>query len=174
MNTYLPYILPAVITALLNIIFYLLIKKSVDNSLEKYKISYSGVFKEKIDIYKNLLQEVHDLKLKVNQYQLVENDEFRTEVQTSFNKLIRLYSVNRPFLSDKLIELFKASTTELQSIYESFVMGRIKNYGNMPDAEVQRREKQYWDAVNKLREGKVLGNIEENIINEMRRELQTN
>lgn len=173
MSTYLPYIIPALLTALLNIIFYLIIKKLVDNSLERFKIIYSGVFKEKVEVYKNLLQEVHDLKLKINQFQYFDNDEFRTEVQSAFNKLIRIYSVNRPFLSERLIELFKTNTTELQDIFESFLLGRLKNYGKIPDTEVQNREERYWAAVNKLREDKVLGEIEENIIKEMRNDLLT-
>lgn len=173
MQTYLPYILPAVITALLNLIFYISIKKTVDNSIEKFKITYSGILKEKIDIYKKLLAEVYDIKLKINQFQYFETDEFKGEIQTDFNRLIRIYSVNRPFLSQTLIDLFQNNTKELQGIFENILLGRIKNYGNMPAEEVAKREKTYWAAVTRLRENEVLGKIEDRIISEMRKDLNT-
>ena len=44
-------VLSAVLTAILNIIFYRSIKGKIDKSIEKHKITYSGIFKEKVDIY---------------------------------------------------------------------------------------------------------------------------
>lgn len=96
----------------LNSIFYIIVIKHV----EKSKIIYAGLLKEKIDIYKSILGEVHNLKIKLNQYDL-DMPEFRSEVQKDFEKLIRIYSVNRPFLSDKIIELFQINSSELQDIF---------------------------------------------------------
>jgi hypothetical protein len=172
MKELLPNIVIAAITVLLNLIFYIIIRKGIEKSIEKSKIIYTGIFKEKIDIYKNILGEVHDLKLKLNRYQY-DMAEFRTEIQEDFNRLIRIYLVNSPFLSDTLIELFKKNTSELQDIFGAMVSANLKHYGMMPHEEIKKREEAYWVAVNKLRENEVLKSIEERIIKEMRIDLQT-
>lgn len=171
MQEYLPYIIPATLTAIFNYILYLFIKRRVDNSIEKYKISYSGVFKEKIEIYKSLLVKVHDLRIRIGHYQITDDDKTKESLRGEFNDLIRAYLINKPFLSDQLIKLFKDITNELQSIYEAFVLGSLKN--NRPSVQFDEKEKKYWDAVNKLREGQELNKIEDEIIFEMRKDLQT-
>jgi hypothetical protein len=174
MKQFISYILPAIITIVSNVIFYLLIKRRIDSSIERYKIAYSGVFKEKIDIYKDLLIEMHDLTLKLNQLQYFDSKDFTDEIKQSFNRLIKLYLTNRPFLSNEIILMFKQITKDLQSIYESLTLGNLSRLGKVPIEQVQKYEKAYWDAVNTLRSNKSLKEIEENIIKEMRKELQTN
>ena len=65
----LSFIIPGLVAIIGNYIFYLLIKNRVDKQIENYKISYSGVFKEKIEIHKNLLKMIFNLKRDVQQYQ---------------------------------------------------------------------------------------------------------
>ena len=76
-------------------------------------------------------------------------------------------------MSQTLIDLFKNNTTELQDIFESMFLGDINNYGKLPPEETAKREKKYWEAVNILRQNKILGTIEERIIKEMRIDLHT-
>lgn len=171
MKDYLPYIIPAVLTAVFNYMFYLFLKRKVDNSIEKYKISYSGVFKEKIEIYKSLLVKVHDLRVRIGHYQITDDEKTKEALRGEFNDLIRTYLINKPFLSDYLIRLFEEVTKELQSIYEAFVFGSPKN--GRPIEQVAAREKEYWHAVDKLRNGEMLNKIEEDIVFEIRRDLQT-
>ena len=64
-------------------------------------------------------------------------------------------------------------TKELQSVYEAMVLGSINNYGKLSIDEMQRREKIYWEAVNKLRGNTSLHDIEQDIITEIRKDLQT-
>src|SRR5688572_17026840 len=172
MEEYIPYLLPAVITVIFNVIFYLLIKRRIDNSIERFRNSYSGVFKEKIDIYKSLLIELHDLTLKINQYQYLDNEEFNTEIKSGFNKLIKIYLTNRPFISLEIISLFQKITKEIQSIYEALTLGSIARIGKMQVDQMQKFDTAYWEAVNKLRDNKSLKEIEEGIVLEMRKELQ--
>jgi hypothetical protein len=49
-------IIPVILTLVGNLIFYLFIKNKVDKSIEENKIAYSGVFREKIDIYRELVE----------------------------------------------------------------------------------------------------------------------
>lgn len=173
MKEYLPYIIPAVLTAVLNYLFYLWLKKRVDNSIEKYKISYSGVFKEKIDIYKSLIAKVYEVKMKLNQFQLTDDTETKDNLRSEFNDLIKTYLISRPFLSEHLVSLFRNLTQELQSVYETFVLENLKNYGKLSEEEYQKRQNKYWSAVNKLRTGEVLNEIESEIVTEIRKDLQT-
>ena len=116
---------------------------------------------------------MYDLKIKLNQYHVYSNDEFKSDIKSDFNKLIRIYLVNSPFLSPTLIDLFKSNTTELQDIFEGMVLGDINKYGNLPPEEREKREERYWAAINKLRSNKALGSIEDRIIKEMRADLHT-
>jgi hypothetical protein len=69
MNEILKTILPAAITVILNTIFYLLIKHKVERSLEKQKIAYSGVFAEKIKIYRELLKMTYEAKSAISLFE---------------------------------------------------------------------------------------------------------
>ncbi|EPR69209.1 hypothetical protein [Cyclobacterium qasimii] len=85
-------VLPAVITVICNILFYLWIKKSVDKSLEQYKISYSGIFKEKIDIYRELLSKTYNIKRTISRFQYVGTKEEGAEIMESINQYLTITS----------------------------------------------------------------------------------
>jgi len=61
-------IIPGLVAIIGNIIFYIIVKSRIDKSIEKYKISYAGVYKEKIEIHKEILKQIFELKLKVQKY----------------------------------------------------------------------------------------------------------
>ena len=104
MNEFLKLALPALVTIIGNVVFYLIIKGKVDKSIESYKISYSGVFKEKIDIYKEILTQAYDLKIKIRQFQYFGKAEFGEQIKVDFNKFIRFYIINKPFLSETIMD----------------------------------------------------------------------
>ncbi|WP_207425685.1 hypothetical protein [Pedobacter sp. SYSU D00535] len=156
---------PAILTLLGNFLFYTWVKKRVDSNIEKFKITYSGVFKEKIDVYKSLLGQLHDLKLKVNQYQYHPEQSFQRAIMEDFNAVVRSYSVNKPFFSDAIHSLFKEFTVELRSVFEAFATAERAPRSVEAD-------KGYWDAVNKLRKGEIFVAIEDKLVAEIRADLQ--
>ena len=61
--------IPGLIAVFGNIVFYIIVKGRIDKSIERHKISYSGIYKEKIEIHKEILKQLFELKLKIQQYQ---------------------------------------------------------------------------------------------------------
>jgi hypothetical protein len=166
-------IVPGLIAVIGNIIFYLIIKGRVDKSIETYKISYSGIFKEKIDIYKEILTKNYDLKSKIQQYQYFGTQEFGTEIRLEFNALIRYYLINQPFLSESIIKNLKQIITELQECFDNFYMHNSLE-GKQGIAPEMRTEllKKFFDSGNKFKKNNPFENLENIIINEMKHDLQ--
>jgi hypothetical protein len=166
-------IVPGLIAIIGNIIFYIIIKGKVDKSIETYKISYSGIFKEKIDIYKEILTKNYDLKNKIQQYQYFGTNEFGTEIRFEFNAFIRYYQINQPFLSESMIQYLKQITTELQECFDNFYMHNSTDgkQGINPEMRTELLKK-FFDSGNKFKKNNPFESLEKIIIDEMKHELQ--
>ena len=153
-------ILPSILTILGNVIFYFFIKKRVDSSIEQYKITYSGVFKEKIDIYRELLRKTYSVKYKISNYQYNTVEEEAKKIRDSINEYIEFYLINQPFLSEAMLKDLNEMRTEFQKVYEGLSQG----YSN---------QNEVWEnAIKRLRDNKSFKKIEESILNEMRKDLK--
>ena len=109
--------------AIVNILFYWIIKSRIDKSIEKYKIANSGIFKERIDIHKNLFSMVCELQNKLSAHVYNEiSEEDKNEIKLKFNTFINYYLINQPFLSDFLINKLKNLNTEFQICYENLCL----------------------------------------------------
>jgi hypothetical protein len=86
-------ILPAIITIIGNVVFYLLIKGRIDKSIEKNKIAYSGIFKEKVNIYRELLEKTYEIKKDLNRFQYVGIKEEGTDLMHKINDYIQLINL---------------------------------------------------------------------------------
>ena len=166
-------ILPAFLTILGNIVFYMFIKGKIDNSIEKQRITFSGVFKEKIDIYKELLCKIYNIKLKIRQYQYFGTDEGAQNIFEEINKFINFYLVNQPFLSINMMNQLNRVRDEFQEVFDKFFM--FHKVG-LKDSEKEERKKlldDYFNAGNKLKTNQPFKDIEDLIISEMRKDLHT-
>ena len=157
-------VLPAIITVICNILFYLWIKKGVDKSLEQYKISYSGIFKEKIDIYRELLSKTYNLKRTISRFQYVGTKEEGSEIMESINQYINYYLVNQPFLSDDMLNDLNNMRKEFQNVFDAF-------YKNL-HSDNNELFKEWVAAGNKLKSNEPFKQIEERIIAEMKKDLR--
>ena len=168
----LSFIIPGLVTILGNYIFYLLIKNRVDKQIENYKISYSGVFKEKIEIHKNLLKMIFDLKRDVQQYQYFENEESFNKIRTDFNNYIEYYLINQPFIKDEIIIELKQMTSELQECFEAFSLYKVsQNNPGLSKEAYAENSKKYIEAGNKIKRNEPFKQIEEKILKEMKADL---
>lgn len=166
-------ILSAFLTALFNVIFYRSIKAKIDKSIEKHKIAYSGIFKEKIDIYKKLLEMLYDLKSCISRYQYEGTTDESRKIMDDINSFIRFYEINRPFLSENIIINFKKIRSELQEVFDN-----LYRYHYLSNQTIDNEESKaelwnlYTTAVNKLRDKKHFESLEYNIIKEIRDDLR--
>lgn len=157
-------ILPAIITLIGNVIFYLWIKGKIDKSIEKNKIAYSGIFKEKVNIYRELLDKTYGIKKELNRFQYVGTKEEGTDLMQKINDYIQFYSINQPFLSDEMLSDLNKIRAEFQDVFDKFYM-HISNA--QPDNMTQ-----FIEAGNKLKSNNPFKEIEERIISEMRKDLK--
>lgn len=169
----LSFIIPGLVAIIGNCIFYLLIKNRVDKQIENYKISYSGIFKEKIEIHKNLLKIIFSLKRDVQQYQYFENDESFNKIRTDFNNYIEYYLINQPFIKEEIIKELKQMTTELQECFEAFSLYKVsQNNPGLSKEAYDENTKKYIDAGNKIKRNEPFKYIEEKILKEMKEDLK--
>lgn len=169
----LSFIIPGLVTIIGNYLFYLLIKNKVDKQIENYKISYSGVFKEKIEIHKNLLKMTFRLKSDVQQYQYFENEESFNKIRKDFNDYIEYYLVNQPFIKDEIIEELKKMTSELQECFESFSIYKVsQNNSGLSKEAYAENTKKYIDAGDKIKLNEPFKYIEGKILKEMKADLK--
>ena len=172
MNEFLKLALPALVTIIGNVVFYLIIKGKVDKSIESYKISYSGVFKEKIDIYKEILTQAYDLKIKIRQFQYFGKAEFGEQIKVDFNKFIRFYIINKPFLSETIIDNLKRLVSELQECFEDFYkQNTLQDKAGLPSDVRRELLQKFFDSGNKFKKDNPFEELENNIIKEMKQDL---
>lgn len=152
--------LPVIINVVGNIIFYLWISKSI----ERNKIAYSGLFKEKVDIYRNLLQKTYAIKKELNRFQYVGNSEEGQEIMLKIDEYIEFYTINQPFLSDDMIKDLNKIRGEFQEVFEKF-------YKHITDKTPTKLE-EFFEASEKLKTNKPFDEIERKIIAEMRKDLK--
>jgi hypothetical protein len=157
-------ILPAIITIIGNVVFYLLIKGRIDKSIEKNKIAYSGIFKEKVNIYRELLEKTYEIKKDLNRFQYVGTKEEGTDLMHKINDYIQFYSINQPFLSDEMLSDLNKIRAEFQEVFDKFYKHIANgNSDNLTD---------FFEAGNKLKNNNPFKEIEERIVSEMRKDLK--
>ena len=169
----LSYFIPGLVAILGNYIFYLLIKNRVDRQIENYKISYSGIFKEKIEIHKKLLKMIFNLKKDIQTYQYFGDENLFEKIKNDFSDLIEHYSINKPFLRDEIYGKLKVMTSELQECFEAFSMYKTtRNNSGLTKEQLNDITKKYIASGNKLKLNDPFKEIEEKIIDEMKSDLK--
>lgn len=151
--------LPVIITFIGNIIFYYYTKGVIDKNSNKNKVAYSEVFKEKVNIYRDLLREIYELKKKLGQFQWGMNDEQFSQLKLDMNNFNQLCLINQPFISDAMFDNLKMLLIELQDISEKFY-------------SKDHETKEYITAINKYRDVNTFKTIEDKLLNEMRKNLR--
>lgn len=161
-------------TFITNYFFYIFIKDKIDKSVERYKVAYSGVFKEKVEIYKILLKQNYDLKSKIVQFQHLGSDALSDSIKIDINELNQYYLINQMFLSVSIIKNVQLIIKELQSCFEDFYMHNRLEYkdGIPPETRTELLNK-FFQAGNKFKTNNPFQALEDNIIAEMRQDLQT-
>ena len=114
-------LLPGLVTVAGNLIFYLWIKGRIDKSIEKNKIAFSGIFSEKILIYRELLERTYEIKKTLSLFQYSGTKEDGISIMESINDYIKFYKINQQFLSDKMLTDLNRIRSGFQEIFEPFL-----------------------------------------------------
>jgi hypothetical protein len=164
--------IPGLIAVIGNIIFYLFVKNKIDKSIERHKISYSGIYKEKIEIHKEILKQLFGLRLKTQQYQYFGTQETAAELFTDFNSFISYYLISQPFLKKEILDGLKSLTKELQSCFDDFHMYNSLSGTRIDPKSREEITKKFFDSGNKFKTNQPFGQIEEMLIREMKADLK--
>jgi hypothetical protein len=170
---FLSLFIPGLIAVLGNIIFYIIVKGRIDKSIERHKISYSGIHKEKIEIHKEILKQLFGLKRKIQQYQYSGSQELGTELFRDFNNFIIYYQINQPFLRQEILDGLKTISHELQLCFEDFYKYNyltVKD-GIDPKIEIELLKK-FFESGNKFKKNEPFEQIETLLISEMKKDLK--
>ena len=166
-------VLPAILTIIGNILFYLWIKKKVDRSIEQYKITYSGIFKEKIDIYREILERSYRIKLLIQRYYYSGDNNKGAEFIPEIEEFINFYLKNQPFLSENMLEKLKEIRSEFQFVfdksYEHHSVSRVSGIEPSIRTEIMKK---YIEAGNKMKTNNPFSDLEKTIVAEMRADLK--
>lgn len=166
-------IIPGLVAIIGNMIFYCFIKKRVDKSIDRFKISYSGIYKEKINIYKEVLKEMFKLKHKIEQYQFSGNNQLGVELRDDFNQLISLYKVNSPFLTEVILNGLNRLTNELQCCFEDFYLYHSTSQKSGIDSQnMIVLNQKFIESLNKFKLNEPFKEIENLLIAEMKKDLK--
>ena len=162
------------VTFFFNFLFYRYVKRDVDRSIEEYKIVHSGVFKEKLDIYKELLGKILNLEHLSKEYYKYRKENDVKKFNKKMTAFIKYYSINKPFLSKSMLETIEEIQKERQNIFFTLYYANLLE--NKRGISNETKEKAYLDSAkagNKLKEGKLFSELETKIIDEMRADLKT-
>ncbi len=170
---FLSLIIPGLVAIVGNIIFYISIKRGIDKSIERHKISYSGIFKEKVDVHKQILKGIFDLKLKIQQYQYSGNQELANEIYLDVNRFITHYQMNQPFIKNKILHGLKELTNELQKCFDDFYNHNylVTKQGIDPKI-ITETLNNFFESGNKFKKDEPFKQLEDLIISEMKADLK--
>lgn len=169
-------ILPGIIAVLGNIIIYFLTKSYIDKALEQHKVAFSEVYKEKLKVYKTILNKSYDLRNKVYTIQFKDKPAESLEgIWADFEDFKRFYIINKPFITSNVIAHLEELAKELQSVFMDFnSVVRLKDekiFEVMKDEIVSK----FWQSSTKLRQNNPespFNVLDESIENEVKKELR--
>lgn len=113
-------IISALASVVANAIYLSFVKKDLDKRLESYKIAYSGIFKEKLDLYKKLIEEMEELKTKILTYGHqgeVSNLQIHDLMQ-DVNRFIKLNEFGSIFYNTKIENIISDIRKEFQDVLD--------------------------------------------------------
>lgn len=111
---------PAILTVLLNIIFYLFIKSHADKKIEQNKIVYGGLFQEKIKIYRALLEKKQTLKMSMLQFKGTSSRVDLDKIESELNDFMYFGVINQAFWSIRMMNEITKLNQEFYKFYNTF------------------------------------------------------
>lgn len=162
-------IIAAVATVVCNAVYLAIVKKDIDKQIEQYKIAYSGVFKEKVEYYKQLLVTMDELRDKVVVYGHAGRDTTNDFIllRDEFNNFARLNTYGSMFYSRKIESIVENIRNEFHAVFQaSTVLFTIQQHGETNREAVN----DYIDKLSNLTSSKNYGKLRSELIKNIRKD----
>lgn len=152
-------LITTLLTTLCNIVIVYIVFRMVD----KPKISYEAITKERIGIYRNLWTMIYTLQNKLAGfvYSGIGEECFK-KMKEDINAFNNYCLINQPFITTSLFDKFKKIHSELQSSFEDL-------YTSSKEQDIEKSEQKWLKSRNKLL-GDYFQPIQQEIITQMRKE----
>ncbi|NNV57210.1 hypothetical protein [Limnovirga soli] len=92
---------PAIISG----IFGIIMVRTVNKRFKKYEISFSGIFKERIDVYRGTLERLFKSNKLIFDYYNSSDTQIKEKTRESLNDFSSYLLVNQPYITDILYNL---------------------------------------------------------------------
>ncbi|WP_313515138.1 hypothetical protein [Sphingobacterium sp.] len=155
-------------TVIGNVAFLAYVKNDLDKKLETFKIAYSGIFKEKLEVYKNLLERMDYTKsLVLNYGHSGNNFEVKpVEIMREINVFIKLIEHGSIFYNDSITKIVSEIRIEFQDVFDlSFRRFHLKQ-SELKDGEFD----EYLIKLGQLTSGRNYSELKNQLINTIREE----
>lgn len=106
------------VTLGVNAYFYRKIKNNVDSSLDKHRIMFTGVFNEKLIVYKEILNLYNVLYDLIESYSIYGKAALVTEVYKKNNIFLHYILINEPLISPELVKSLKVINSEIFEVFK--------------------------------------------------------
>ncbi|MFD0767289.1 hypothetical protein ACFQZI_20715 [Mucilaginibacter lutimaris] len=165
-------LIPTLLGIASNLIFYLMIKNGVDSKLEKLKISYSGIFQQRIEIYKEILRYIIDIQKNLEVFEMTWKESFITEIMQDINGFIRYIEINKPFISEELLKKIELVKIAHKKAFDSqYLLVKTRQYVSSEQMAINFSNAK--QAFNKIF-AEDFNELKAEIVNEMRAYLVSN
>ncbi|GEM_PF-3061500 len=158
----------AVATVIANVAFLAYVKNDLDKKMETFKIAYSGIFKEKLEIYKNLLERMDYTKsLVLNYGHSGDNFEVKpVEIMKEINIFIKLIDHGSIFYNDTISNIVSEIRIEFQDVFDL----SFRRF-NLKQSELREGEfEEYLVKLGRLTRGTQYHELKEQLIKTIREE----
>lgn len=168
MNSLIPIyaaIASAVISVAVNAFYFHFYKRDEELKLEQYKTAYSGVFKEKLIIYKQLIIAMDDLReLAVNfghSGQFSHDDS--NKVMLEFNKFVKLNKIGSIFYDNEMSSKVKLISNEIREVLDLSIKAHFFNANKFDNVKFE----EYLEKLTNLTNGDTYVNLQEELIKDI-------
>lgn len=175
MNSLIPLyaaVASAVVSVAVNAFYFHFYKKDAELKLEQYKTVYSGVFKEKLIIYKELIiamDDLRDLAVGFGHSGNFSHEETR-KVMLEFNKFIRLNKVGSIFYGEVMTSKVRSISDEIKVVLDLSMKANFFKANEFKNHEFE----QYLDKLTILTSGDTYLNLQKELINDIKKDFKLN
>lgn len=167
-----PGVVAGVVSYYSNKLFYQKVKTELDKDIERHKISYGGIFKERVEIYRGILKHLTDVRTALTTIVFSSSEEDAKKAMITVNDFNSFLRVNRPFLTQDLIIQISNLTGRYRDCLDNLTKHAFVSNHKITSEKIIKDVHEGFIYANSLLNSTELVLIEDQIVRQMRNDLQ--